>query len=97
MPMKSTPAMSTKHKNAQSIESRLAAERKAFEQQRTRLMAKYACRYVALLNAQVVDNDKNDDELAERMFKKFGDAPFYIGHVTDTPSVYEMPSPELAG
>ena len=61
-------------------------------------MGQYAGRYVAVLNAQVVDDDKNDEDLAERMFRKFGDTPFYIGHVDveDPPPVYErFASPEL--
>ena len=77
-------------------ESALEAGRRAFEGERPGLMGQYAGQYVALLNGRVVDNDKNDEDLAERMFKKFGDAPFYIGRVEDPPSVYELPSPELA-
>ena len=94
--MKSTPATNTDQKPEQGLEAKLEAEHKAFEEQRAQLKNHYAGKYVAVLNAIVVDDDKDDESLAERMFKRFGDAPFYIGHVNDSPSVYELPSPELA-
>jgi len=30
------------------------------------------------------------------MFRKLGDAPFYIARLEETPAIYEFPSPELA-
>ena len=50
-----------------------------------------------MLGHTPVRDSSLDETLAARMFAKFGDAPFYIGRVEDTPSVYEVPSPELAG
>jgi len=36
----------------------------------------------------------DDEELARRMFEKWGDVPFYIAKVEREPTVYELPSPE---
>ncbi len=60
-------------------------------------MRRYAGQYVALRGGRVLDHDEDDEALAARMFKKYGDAPFYIAHLEEAPSVYEFPSPELAG
>ena len=77
-------------------EESLAAERRAFERQRAQLMRRYPGEYVALSGERVVDHDKQDEALAARMFKKFGNAAFYIGCLEQSPTVYEVPSPELA-
>ena len=78
------------------VEESLAAERRAFEHQRAQLMRRYPGEYVALSGGRVVDHDKQDEALAARMFKKFGNAAFYIGCLEQSPTVYEVPSPELA-
>ena len=81
----------------QPVEDSLAAERRAFERQRRQLMRRYAGQFVALSGGRVVDHDKDDETLAARMFRKLGDAPFYIARLEDTPTVCEVPSPELTG
>ena len=73
------------------------AERIYKERLRATLEKTHAGQYVAIYGGRVAGHNKSDEALAVRMFAKFGDAPFYIGHVEDTPSVYEVPSPELAG
>jgi len=60
-------------------------------------MGRYAGQHVAFFGGRVVDHDRDDEALAARMFEKFGGAPFYIARVEETPSVYEIPSPEVAG
>ena len=80
----------------QLAEESLAAERHAFERQRAQLMRRYPGQYVALSGGRVVDHDKQDEALAARMFKKFGDAAFYIARLEQSPTIYEIPSPELA-
>ncbi len=82
---------------AQRAEAEMQAERNAFERKRAQLMRRYPGKYVALLGGQIVDHDRDDEALAARMFKKFGDAPFYLARLEETPAVYELPSPELAG
>ncbi|MCX6927455.1 MAG: hypothetical protein NT154_30255 [Verrucomicrobia bacterium] len=42
-----------------------------------------------------MDHDKQDEALAARMFTRFGDAAFYIARLEKSPTVYEVPSPEL--
>jgi hypothetical protein len=42
-----------------------------------------------------VGHAEDDEELAERMFKKLGDVPFYIAKVEEEPTVYDLPSPEI--
>jgi len=79
----------------QPVEDSLATERRAFVRQRAQLMRRYPGEYVALSGGRVVDHDKQDEALAARMFRKLGDAPFYIARLEDNPTVYEVPSPEL--
>ena len=80
----------------QLAEENLAAERHAFERQRAQLMRRYPGQYVAMSGERVVDHDKQDEALAARMFRKFGDAAFYIARLEQRPTIYEVPSPELA-
>jgi len=72
----------------------MAADRRAFAEQRPQLMRRYRDQYVALSEGRVVDHDKSDEALAARMFKKFGNAPFYLARLEDKPSIFEVPSPE---
>jgi hypothetical protein len=81
----------------QTVEDSVATERHAFERQRAQLMRRYPGQFVALSGGRVVDHDKEDETLAARMFRKLGDAPFYIARLEDNPTVYEVPSPELMG
>jgi hypothetical protein len=89
--------MSTSRVVAQRADAGLQAERRAFEQQRAKLMRRYAGQYVALSRGRVLGHDKDDEVLAARMYAKLGDTPFYIARLEAIPSVYEFPSPELAG
>ena len=79
----------------QIAEESLAAERRAFEHQRARLMRRFPGEYVALSGGRVVDHDKQDEALAARMFTRFGEATFYIARLEQSPTVYEVPSPEF--
>ena len=87
-----TTASESRLLDADSI---LAREQKAFQQQRQRLLKRYAGEYVALQGGRVVAHDRDDEALAARMFARFGETPFYITHVGATPLVSEIPSPEL--
>jgi hypothetical protein len=73
----------------------LAAEHQAFERQHDELLRQYKGQFVALYGGRVADHDPDDEALAVRMFRDYGDVPFYITRVEDTPAVYEVPSPEL--
>lgn len=71
------------------------AEEQAFHQQKTELLRQYKDQFVAIYQERVVDHASDDEELAKRMFDKFGDVPFYIAKVEIVPTVYELPSPEM--
>ncbi len=73
----------------------LTQEQRAFRRKRTQLLQRYEGQFVALYQGRLVGYGKDDEELALRMFKKFGDAPFYIAKVEKEPTVYELPSPEV--
>jgi len=82
---------SSKHPN-----DLLKTEERTFQQQQTQLMKRYAGQYVAFYGGRVVGHDKDDEALAARLFRKLGDASFYIARLVDKPTVCEVPSPELA-
>lgn len=71
-----------------------AAEEQAFRQKRAHLLRRYEGQFVALYHGRVVGHGMDDEELAQRMFAKLGDVPFYIVRVEKEPTVYELPSPE---
>ncbi len=76
-------------------EDTLAAEEQAFRKKRGQLLRRYEGQFVAFYHGRVVGHGTDDEELALRMFEKFGDAPFYIAKVSKEPTVYELPSPEV--
>ena len=73
----------------------LAPERRAFERQRAQLLRRYAGHYVAFYGGQLVGHHKAAEPLAERLFAELGDVPFYIARVERTPTIYDMPGPEI--
>jgi len=91
-PLKTRPAPKTE---SATPPDPFRAGQKDFERLFPRLMRRYPEQFVALLDGQVVDHDPNDEALAARMFANFGDAPFYIAHVTRQPRIYDLPSPEV--
>jgi hypothetical protein len=74
--------------------SKSVSEEQAFLKKRPQLLKRYAGKFVAVYRGRVVGHGRNDEELAGRMYKRFGDAPFYIGKVQAGLPVYELPSPE---
>jgi len=77
------------------VRGALANEEAAFRRKRSRLLERYEGQFVALHKGRVVGHGKDDEELAQRMFAKLGDAPFYIAKVEKEPTVYDLPSPEV--
>jgi hypothetical protein len=73
----------------------LASEQRAFQRQRRQLLRRYPGQYVALQGGRVVAHGRDDEALAARMFERVGDATFLIVRVEETPSAFEVPSPEL--
>lgn len=73
------------------------AEAHAFRRKLPQLLARYEGEFVALYRGRVVGHGVNDEDLAERMYERLGDVPFYIARVERRPTVYELPSPEVVG
>jgi Family of unknown function (DUF5678) len=78
-------------------ESSLAEEERAFRQLMPELLPEYKGQFVALLNGAVVGSGPDDEALAARLYERFGDAPFFIARVSQSPVVYDLPSPEAVG
>ena len=76
-------------------DDRWRAEEVAFRRKRAQLLRRFAGEFVALYGGKVVGHGTDDEELAGKMFAKFGDAPFYIAKVEEEPTVADLPSPEL--
>ena len=71
-----------------------AIEEQAFRHKRIHLLRRYAGQFVALYKGRVVGHGVDDEALAQRLFERLGDVPFYIAKVESEPTVYELPSPE---
>ncbi len=82
-------------KMPEALDNALAQEQQAFRRKRTQLLQRYEGQFVALYKGRLVGYGTDDEELALRMYKKLGDAPFYIAKVEKEPTVYELPSPEV--
>ncbi len=74
----------------------IIVRRAAFLKKRAQLLKRYAGKFVALYRGSVVDHGCDDEELAGRMYERFGDAPFYVGKVQAGLPVYELPSPNTS-
>ncbi len=86
---------STRKVHKPSAEDPLVANEAAFRQQLPRLRRRYDGQYVALSQGRVVAHGPDDEELAQRLFVKLGDRPFYIARVEREPTIHELPAPEL--
>lgn len=77
--------------------NRIKRERLAFEEMKNDLLKDEKLRggFVAIFRERVVDHDKNNRELANRVYKKYGYVPIYIDQVERKRKVVEIPSPEL--
>lgn len=73
----------------------LAAEAQAFRRKLPQLLGRYEGEFVALYRGRIVGHSANDEELAQQMYERLGDAPFYIARVERQPTVYDLPSPEV--
>jgi hypothetical protein len=76
-------------------EDPLLQEERLFKRQREKLLRGYAGQFVGLYKGKVLDHDADDEALADRLFARLGEVPFLIIRVEHTPTVHELPSPEL--
>ncbi len=88
--------MATINTRADSTEP-FEAEAQAFRRKLAQLLGRYEGQFVALYGGRVIGHGADDEELAERMYERLGDAPFYIARVERQPTVYDLPSPEVVG
>lgn len=93
--MATTTIKTRKKPLPKALNGDMTQEQQAFLRKRAQLMPRYEGQYVALYQGRVAGHGMDDEELALRMFNKFGDAPFYIAKVEKEPTVYELPSPEV--
>jgi hypothetical protein len=73
------------------------AEAQAFRRELPQLLDRYEGQFVALFGGRVIGHGADDEDLAERMYERLGDVPFYIARVERRPAVYDLPSPEVVG
>ena len=78
-----------------STEAQLASEQKAFERQKPQLLRRYEGQFVAFYGGKMVDRDPSDEALALRMYKKFGEVPWWIERVEKKPTIYDFTGFEI--
>lgn len=71
-------------------------ERAAFERLAVKAPARYRGRYLAIAGGRVVDTDQSHERLYQRVERKLGDRPFFIGCVRREEPVIQMPGFSLA-
>ncbi len=74
----------------------LREEEAVFQRKLPQLLRSHRGEYVAVYHGRVVAHGPDDEELARRMFTRLGYVPFLIARVEEEPTVYEIPSPEVA-
>ena len=74
----------------------LQRERAAFEALKPELLKKYADKFVAILDGQLVDVDDDKSTLAKRVYAKFGYRTLLLTEVRETRRVAYFDSPERA-
>jgi len=72
-------------------------EEEAFERLKLKCLSdeRYRGKFIAVLGGKIVDSDEDDRKLAKRVYDSHGYRPIYIGKVTETKRIVELPSPEL--
>lgn len=88
---------STKTEFEDKMESAFLQNMEMFHQLKDNLLVEHKGEYVAILDGKLVDFDVDDENLAQRMYEKYGDVPFFIALVAIEPVVYDLPAPEIGG
>jgi antitoxin (DNA-binding transcriptional repressor) of toxin-antitoxin stability system len=70
-------------------------ERTAFSHLSPAVVKRWRGRYVAVADGKVVGSDINHERLYERVFRKLGNRPFFIGLVGEAPPAVELPGFEI--
>jgi len=91
---KSQEKSESKETGATDVMSRYNESKKFYLAKKQSLLKKYKNKYIAILDKKVVDFDKNFSMLADRIYKRFGNQPFFIPYVDVEEKIYRMPSPK---
>jgi len=86
--------MAANNKKVYSAEP-FAPEAQAFRRKLPQLLGRYEGEFVAVYKGRVIGHGCSDEELAQRIYARLGDVPFYIARVERQPTVYDLPSPEV--
>ncbi|HEX3764061.1 MAG TPA: DUF5678 domain-containing protein [Kofleriaceae bacterium] len=85
-----------------SLEDQTSDERDAlvddiawYQQNRSKLLRRYRGEYVAIIDAAVVDHDRDFSVLAARVFGRFGNRSIYMPRVQPEDRVVQIRSPRL--
>lgn len=74
-----------RHYLAEARQEKIAAERKAFEQQRNSLLENYEGECVAMHEGEVIDHDSDLRTLHLRVFERLGHTPVLLKRVSPEP------------
>lgn len=84
------------HRMRNDAEAQFARERQAFWAMHPQLLATYEGQYVAIMHGRVVDSDRDERALVQRVYKTLGYQPMYVQYVTVGPlPVYRQLSPRV--
>lgn len=64
-----------------------------FERVKGQLASQYAGRYVAFMDGQVVDSDRDRSTLAHRFYEQYGNVPVCIANVSEEPETIQITTP----
>jgi len=87
-------SVKTEPPRSRAVGRALALEEAAFRKRHADLLRRYKGQFVGVYHGRVVAHGVDDEELAQSMFAKLGDAPFLIAKVEPTERILEIPSPE---
>jgi hypothetical protein len=76
-------------------EAKFRRELEAFRRLLPELLQTHRDQYVAIQEGQVVGTDRDQIELADRAYQRFGYIPILVTLVTDRPPVVRIPSPRV--
>lgn len=75
----------------------LAEDLAWYREHRARLATEFAGEYVAVVDQQVVDHDREFAPLARRTRERFGERPVLMPKCADAERLVSLPSPRIAG
>lgn len=73
----------------------LRADMAWYQTQKRRLLLRYRGHYLAILDREVIDHDKDFGALAQRVFKRLGVRPIFMPKCVNGDRVVNMPSPRM--